>query len=341
MMVLAKVEQIYKTALQEKDIVTECISSPDQIEKLGKFKEEIKIIVNKKRGELGIENIPPIRLSKEKAQKLRETIKFDKEWIEAYKEMVYFLSPDTNLKDSHKIINLPWWNSGQFGLADEEYDGNKRLKLKSFHSHSYLTQLARSGNFPELGNCNVSLRSVLSTPDKVFVLGYRGGQSFSNTLMTVASGSLEFHSGKNPLFESLWKETKEEMNLEQNEFEYAGLVGRVTEERTPAKAYVFRLKTNIPFNEVLNRWTISKEEDKAEHRYLIPFFYEDHRILEILKEERYDLDIASAPENLGKILQEGVIAILADYSQKFGYDSAKKAEDLFDEDYDLTSCFKK
>jgi len=344
---LGEIEDIYKTPLLENQATSNYNFDSELVQKIQGFKQVLTQDINRLRKKLGVENISPINLQKDKADELRQAIKADSKWQKHYYNLISVLEPDLDLQDSHKELHLPWWNELVLNFDSDIYNSGK-LKTNFKQSHSYIDQLGRE-NIVELQPHLLSIAGVLTTIDEVLVLGLRGGQSFGKTYMAVPAGSINAHTGKNPLFETADAELLEETGLKREDLTDFGLIGRGTDFSLqggdPRSYYVFNIKTNKSYHELLETWKNSI--DRNEHSYLGVFPNDASKMLERIKSMGYDFSNVGGnlqktiPLNYGAILPPSAISVLTHYTQQKGKDWAKYAEQELDGHYDLTSCFKK
>jgi len=334
----AEIVSIYEKPLVEKDIITSYNISPQIITQAKAIQNFLTQDIDDIKNKLGLQDIAPITLPEEKAEELRQKIKSDKTWIKHYQDLVSLLTPDLDLTKAFDKIFLPWWNASQIGLISDKYSG-ENLNLNVAFSHSYLTQLIRR-NQEGLKIDPVSISGVLITSDNLLVLGYRGGHTYSNCLMTTPAGSVEPHSEKNPLFESFYKELYEENKLNKKDLSQLKIMGRVRDHTLCEQSlYVFRAKTKLSLGELMEKWRTS--EDKREHRYLVPFLNNPETFLEDLKENNYQtpkvagLKVKTTYENVGTFVPPGAISILSHFVQQEGEQWAKNAQDFLGKDYKL------
>lgn len=354
-MTLATVEEIYETPLTEDSLIEMVFKEDKSVqERVNEAKDLVDRVVEEKRRNMGaLSGVEPIDLTSAQALALRVSIRRDRWWQDGFREIVGSLAPEvkgSDLGDLMKAIRIPWWNKSLvFREGAEVGDvysgvGKGSLEIKARFSHSYITQLARSGNL-DLGNQDsASISNVLVTKDGLLVLGYRGGHTFSDMLMVVPAGSVEYHSGKNPLFETFYAELNEELGLRGEHLDSVSLIGRVFDNTLSSNSlYVFETKTSLSFREVMEVW--SSSVDRKEHKYLVPLVDEADKVLEIMGGQVYDPSkedkerpSKTTLENVGAIVPPAAVSLLTHYALREGMDWARKAELELGPNY-LFECF--
>ena len=344
---LATVEEVYAEPIVDKsNVIVDFEQSEDSRRVILDLGNVVRDIVNAKRESLGFSGIRPIDMSTRQAEQLRSAIKTDSAWIETYKALVDTLSPDLavqSLDDQLAAINIPWWNCALLFRENDVYDSNGKLKIQAQMSHSYITQLTRARKVDSgtdvSKNDSMSVSNVLFTADGLIVLGLRGGHSYANTIMTVPAGSIQYHTGENPLFETLSAEFFEELSLSDREIVSTELVGRSYENTiSNSSMYVFRSMTNLSFPELQHFWLRSK--DQREHKFLIPLLDHPLTILDQIEHNRYDPEkadqrnpSATTIENINTVLPSGAVSLLLHCAQREGMSWASKAEGILNDSY--------
>lgn len=328
-------EPISSSQIDERMGVHYNLRSADQ-EQLTGWVKTIDEVVRAKRHELRVEHIRPLHLSSSQAEELRMAIKSDQQWKETCGQMIHYFAPDLSEEDQQTVttsITLPWWNALQLFRQgkrfETEYD-NGRLRLNLDLSHSYITQLMRSGKIAKRDHDSASISNILLTSDKLLILGYRGGHNLPHTLMTIPAGSLQYEGGRDPLFGTLQTEMEEEVGAVP--LDDLQMIGRIFDYTIGKNSlYVSRSVTLVPFSEVLNRW--NGAEDKREHEYLIAIEDDPEKVLAVLKRKQYDPTKANTEkpgqttiENAGRILPPAIGSLLLHYAQQEGPDWARYAE---------------
>lgn len=274
-----------------------------------------EVTMNIRREELGISHIRPLHISSELAEILRKNIQGDHKWQKSSEEIVNLLAPSLSL--DAPSIRLPWWNSSLVFRnntnKNDQYDpSNDSLQIKGHFSHSYITQLMRSRR-PSKTYDSASVSNILLTDDNLIVLGYRGGHSYSKTLMTIPAGSLQYCSGKNPLFETLYQEHVEETGLTKDSIISIELLGRVFDHTLSLNSlYVFRTKTQLTFAELLHQWNNSS--DKKEHKFLIAIPDDPATVTSFLTDHAYN----PGSDNVGTVLPPAAVSLLLHFGHKMG-----------------------
>jgi hypothetical protein len=346
MKALAEVAKIYDNPLREdSDIeLVYNINQNTKTEIIGVI-QDLEGLVEQKRGELGVLDTKPLNLPAEKAEELRKAIKSTAQWKEDFNRLVNILAPEFNSlsqEERENIIQVPWWNSVLLFRENEDYNSSKdSLKLYATLAHSYISQLMRSHKIANAKKDSMSVSSVLTTADGLIVLGWRGGHTYKNTIMSVPAGSVEYHTGKNPLFETIYAEHFEETGLTKEDLKSVELIGRVNDNAIANNSlYVFRSKTKMTFAELLKLWGSSM--DRREHKYLIPLNDNPQNILEHIRQNGYDESKADKDKpsvtteiNVGSILPPCVGTLLLYCTQKEGLRFGLKAVELLNKKYGI------
>lgn len=287
-----------------------------------------------------------MQLSNDQAKLLSERIKEDELWRNSFYDIVEALAPaltNTPLENLLEAIHLPWWNKGLvFRQSSEEPDqyqpDEPSLIVPARLSHSYITQLKRAKKLPPTTEDSASISNVLLTADGLLVLGYRAGRSYPHTLMTIPAGSVDYHSGKSPIFETFYAEHLEEDNLVPEFMESVEFIGRVFDcKQSKNSLYVSRTKTELSFAKLLKLWNTSS--DRREHTFLVAFNNDPNLILEAVQEQGYDHEKAdqkkpsnTTMENVGRILPPAIASLLLHCTQQ-DQDFRRQAEEALGERY--------
>ena len=288
------------------------------------------------------------------------------EWLAHTKALFEVIEPGIDLLEAIPYFNRPWWNQLTFGFIDDNYlpQGSDTLFDDSQYtvnagiSHSFLSQLSEARDrkwnlkfHQQLRPCSIS--NILITSDNQIVLGYRGGVNHSDVLMTLPAGSVEPHlkSGeRGALFGSYDKEMWEELRFSPEHYTSAELIGRAVESLLVPGGwhyYVFRTKTQMTLDQVVDRWQTAV--DKKEHKHFVAYPNQFPTMLDVIKTNSWDIIKANperlnqtTPENYGKILPQASISVLThmihmacEYGPRFAID----AQEYLDRHFDLTSCF--
>ncbi len=219
---------------------------------------------------------------------------------------------------SEDAIFLPWWNDLLLHISGDKYEKGM-LTLEATTAHSYATQLLRRGKIKTSPLKAISISNVLITADDFIVLGLRGGYNFADTIMSVPAGSIEYHTGKDPIFESLDAELVEEVGLTKEDVISAELIGKLSGGMIEGNPhYVTRIRTNKSFNDVLNRWNTAI--DYKEHRELLAYRDDFNSVCRVIKAKLFDKSKAdpdhiekTTPANTGAILHQCAGALIAHY----------------------------
>jgi len=183
----------------------------------------------------------------------------------------------------------------------------------------------------------MSVAPILVTLDNKIVLGVRGGHRYSDTIMTVPAGAIEYHSGENPLFETAYAEINEETGLTKEDISNITLIGRVFDHTLQRNSlYVFSAETKLTFAELEQHWNVSK--DQMEHKQLIPLdIFPEGNIVNYVMDHLYHPDkinlqnpAATTSDNFGSLLPPGGISLLLYASKK---DSEREDIMFYDRNY--------
>ena len=260
-----------------------------------------------------------------------------------FRDVVDVLAPElksADLADQMNAIKIPWWNAALLFRDGDRYDRqNNSLDVDARLSHSYITQLMRSGKLPKTSQDSVSVSNVLITADGLVVLGLRGGHTYSHTLHVVPAGAVEYHSGRNPLFETLDAEFFEETGLVKGQIGSPELIGRIFDGTTSKNtSYVFRSRVKPTFAELLGEW--ERSIDQREHQYLLAFRDDPQVVLAAIRHRPYNPAKAdpvrpsvTTMDNVGSILPPGVATLLTHYAHREGRAWGLKAEGLLNGAY--------
>jgi hypothetical protein len=308
--------------------------SADIQEQVKEARDAIDRIIEEKRDMLGIGHIRPLNLSKENAETLRQAIKKDQRWQEQVLAITKTLAPKTAHTPREELltaIQIPWWNGAVLHLVGDSYDDGT-LNIDSGITHSYISQFMRTQKTATTNQDSMSVSNILLTKDDVVVLGMRGGHTYSDTIMCVPAGSAEYHSGKNPLFETLYAEHEEEVGLTQDDFDSTTLLGKIADKTLGRNSlYVFRTRTNLTYQEVVERYNSAL--DNREHKSLIPLEDDAEKTIDFIVKHRYDPAKANpttpaitTEENKGSVLPPCVGSLLVHYAERHGKAWAAQAE---------------
>ena len=259
---------------------------------------ELDGIVRQAQEELKFLGIRPIELSTEDAQRLRERIYESSRWREIASIVVNMSFDDhIDLEGIYEKIRLPWWNQTLARRGCDTEDTRSPISLVpdflnvglSF-THSYVSQLLRTGDPVYQSVDPASIAGSVLTSDGKRVFGLRGGHFGAGKSMVVPAGSLQFSDSvlnwpepssdldglltvggvikdENVLFGTMYTELEEELALTRGDIIDAKLIARI-EDRTVGynSLFVFDLKTKLDAEAVRRRWVESF--DKPEHRDL-------------------------------------------------------------------------
>jgi hypothetical protein len=291
--------------------------NPGDITAAGEVSTRIEELVNATRAELGVAHIPPVALDNIKTEQLRQAIKSQKAWKQSFNQLMDVYKVPSEAR-SEEAIFLPDWNDSILHVVNDSYHEGKLL-LDVTVAHSYITLLLRAKKISALGSKTMSISNVLITSDNFIVLGWRGGHNFADTQMSVPAGSMEYHTGKDPIFESLDAELEEEVGLTKADVVSAELIGKLSGgmiEHNPH--YVTRIRTIKSFNEVLEHWNTAV--DYKEHKELLPYINDSRCICNEIKTLLFDKSKAEPDHiekttlaNTGAILPQCAAAILTHY----------------------------
>ncbi len=246
----------------------------------------------------------------------------------------------------------------QVNLGSDDYSPEGGYAFVGKVSHSFIAQLGDAGlktrTQPRYDVQTkfqpVSVGNLLFTSDNKLVLGYRGGQNFSDVIHVMPVGSAEPHLARGAVWGSFDLEHKEELNFGKTEYSSAEFVSVVTESLM-AKGkwhyWVFRTKTTMTSEQVKNHWQTAV--DRKEHHHLEVYNGNNpEELLDIMATNFWDIAKAdpnfysrTIEANKGTWLPQCSISVLGSYVQDLGPDWARRAEQRLNGHYDLTSCFNK
>jgi len=341
---LADIVKVYEKPLTEYSEIRIAYSTTQaEQEDLKRLRAGLETAIEEARKKLGVDHIRTLNLPPESAQKLRETLKSDPRWQKHFQEIVQKFAPEisaTPLDDLSQSINLPWWNATPIFRTDGgRYSPETgSLDISAAISHSFISQLTRSEKYKAARGSAISVSNVLITSDGLIVLGLRGGQSYANTIMTVPAGSIEFHSGNNPFFETLYAEFFEETGLTRKDIVSAELIGEAFPYFGKQPHYIFRSRISPSYADLLRTWTESI--DQREHMHLIGIPDDPNHVLELIRHNSYDPEKSdpinpakTTIENASKILPQCAASLLINYAQREGSAWGTKAEGLLNGAY--------
>ncbi len=324
---LVEISNIYSNPLVEGSAINFQYASDKNTQKvLAEVESSLEHIIEERRASLGLLNILPLHMSPSQADSLRDGLKASPEWQDNVKALLQTFLPQfeyNSISDVAPLIRIPWWNANIIFSSGDTYneEDNSLAVHEVTPSHSYIVQIMRSQKASGSLHKALSVSGVLLTSDGLLTLGWRGGHNLSDTLMTTPAGSIEYHTGEDPFFESLYAELVEETGIERQDVRSAELIGKLsgyTIESQPH--YVFRVRTKLSFHDLLERWTVSM--DQKEHKYLIPFLDDPSSFLQKIRQNTYDSQkqdpqraMVTAPENIGAILPQCAASVLVHYSQ--------------------------
>jgi hypothetical protein len=325
MAALATIEQVFWNPLVSKsEIIYHSQQSSEVSNQVLSLTEAIDETVKKKLG-----RVNPLTISHQEAARIAKEIKDQPQWQNDFQELLKILAPQVNQDAVIDAISRPWWNKkGLFRASPDQtdiYDASKpSLELNVVTSHTYITQLMYLPNMelPKLDSASVN--SVLLTKDGWLILGLRGGQSYSDTYMVIPAGSLETHTGKNPLFETLNDEYYDETGAKLNQEDKVELIGRIYDHTLGHKSeYVFRTQVDKDFSEVVQHW--NKAIDQKEHKALEAFRNDPEFMLKQIRENGFKPEyrnpktpVLTLKENIGTILPPAAGSILTHFTQQEG-----------------------
>ena len=341
---LAEISEIYKTPVTKRNIRFSYEGGHDISARVKSLTKQIRDIERQKRAVVGIDQgIPAMQIGTDKRRELWAAMKSDPAWVRAYEQIIKLTAPDVDAGAVVGSIALPDWNDDSaLFRVDDNYDiSTGSLEVRAKPAHTYLTQLLRAG---VVHDDSASISNALITSDELIVMGWRGGQSFYNIIMAMPAGSLEYHTGCNPLFETWEKEMKEETGLSPELLGETSVVARVVDQTTQRNSSLYVFRTNLPvsFAELQYFW-IKNAADRHEHKFLLPF--DDNNpdlVLRLFSENTYSREAANpvkpsatTPANVGTVLPPGAITVLAHYAQREGLDWAREAQEILKNNYRL------
>jgi hypothetical protein len=304
---LLNIENVYMLALKPgQGIKYNYLQKEEDLRVNREISGNIEDLVNSTRAELGIAEIPPIALDKVKAEELRQAIKSQKNWKEHFHYLMNLagIPPESQSEDA---VYLPWWNDLLLHVSDERYKKDE-LSLDASIAHSYATQLLRRGKIKAPSMKAISISNVLITSDGFIVLGWRGGHNFADTIMSVPAGSIEYHTGKDPIFESLATELDEEVGLSQADVVSAELIGKLNGGMIEGNPhYVTRVKTAKSLAQTLKHWDAAK--DYKEHKHMFGYPDDCQFVSNRIKTNLFNIAKANQ-DNMSMTTQDNIGAIL-------------------------------
>ena len=345
------IEKVYDKPLSCKSPIQMNYGTPVETrDALFKSHEIIDDLVESYRESLGVSHILPLNMSKDQAEKLRIAIKADPVWKEGLYGVIQAVSPEFKAVDENLLlgaITIPWWNASVLNRLDDKYSTKCGLSIDALVSHSYITQLTRSPQVRQVTESTnshinsgeaMSIANVLVTKDNLMVLGLRGGHSYANTLMVTPAGSVEYHSGKNPLFETIYAEHFEELGLAKDQLHDVSLVGRIYDTTNRLTLYASSSKVDMTFAELLSLW--GSAIDNREHKFLVPIPNHPQDAMQFIQSHAFNMNKVdpksvslTTPENVNTILPSAVGSILTYFASHEGHLWAKKAEGMLYGDY--------
>ena len=305
----------------------------------------IEQIVDEKRKKLGINDIRPIELPDDKAAKLRTEIKIDPYWLESFEKILNLAQAKTRYKSITELVShvyLPWWNSLLLYQTGEQYSPERpSMIIDGVMSHSYITQLIRQDVLGDGKGKAMSVSNVLLTAEGSIVLGWRLGHSFPNTIMTVPAGSVEYHPGNNPLFDTLYEEFDEELGLKKKQIVEPMLIGKIDNGMIAGHPhYVFRSRVDMTYTELVKYWKRKRPRDMREHSSLLKFHDDPDYVLDKVRmmgfkpEAADDRNISrTTAGNLGAILPQCAASLLVHFAQRYNANWQRYAEEKTYERY--------
>ncbi|MGV8141223.1 MAG: hypothetical protein ACP5NW_02150 [Candidatus Woesearchaeota archaeon] len=338
------ISEVYTNPLTESsDILMNYMNSVLDLKRIRDTRDSINLIVQEKRSALGLDSIRELNLSSNQASILRDEIKNDNRWEQGMDYIVSLLAPDlaaVDMKTKKDAIVLPWWNAAilarQGGLY-EPIQGN--LSIDAIASHSYITQLTRSLKIPQQHKTeSMSISNVLITKDDFVILGIRGGHSYANILMVLPAGSVEYHTGKNPLFETLYAEHFEETGLSKDQLDSTEFIGRIYDPLGRCSLYVSRTHTKLNFSDLVSLW--GSAIDRREHKFLVSIKDHPQEAINMIQSHMYHPEFADPKsaslttlENVNTLAPPAVSSLLTHYAQREGKQWSRKAESLLNGTY--------
>jgi hypothetical protein len=249
----------------------------------------IEEVVSQKKRQMDLTGIDPLKFTQPQRDELNALVKADTVWMALLHNVVGRFAPGFDDDEALlRAINRTWFNSTVFFSSGDSYDpASDRLVVNGSSSHSYITQMLGNKLLPDFGYGSVSVMNLLVSQDCI-VLGLRDGASLAHTVMAMPAGSAAFHTGRNPLFESMSHEYAEETGLEKKHIESMKLIGKMSgHEIGMAPHYVFLTYANCSISHVIESW-LENAADRGEHRFLIPLSTKPNLILEELARNSFD-----------------------------------------------------
>ena len=356
--VYGKIRHLFKPAmLDESQIKEEYINleSPKVLQ-ASKIRDDLVSIIEKVQLQCGIEaNV--LDATQEQRGIFIQKLKSDSQWFESFRNILNLFDVDAAPEKVVQDINRPWWNALQVNLSEDKYSPQEGYSFTGKVSHSFIAMLgdsvSKSKTLPKYNVQTkfqpVSIGNILLTSDNKIVLGYRGGQNFSDVIMVVPAGSAEPHLERGAVWGSYDKEILEELKFTKKDYQSAELVGRATESllaRGGWHYWIFKTKTQMTSEQVKDYWLTAV--DRKEHKHLEVYDAEPEKLLSLMKAKQWDIAKAdqksmskTTPENKGTWLPQCSLCVLTPYVQQLGPKWARHAQDYLEGHYDLTSCFDK
>lgn len=356
--VWGRIGRLFKPSISDESQVKEDYLNlgSNQVLQASEIRDGLTSIIEKIQLQCGI-GINVLEATQEQRAVFSHKLKSDSQWFNSFKSILNLFDVDAAPEQVVQNINRPWWNALQVNLSEDRYSPQEGYSITGKVSHSFIAMLGDAGSktrtLPKYDVQTkfqpISVGNVLFTSDNKLILGYRGGESFSEVIMVVPAGSAEPHLEQGAIWGSYSKENLEEIKFTKKEYQSAELVGRATESlvaRGGWHYWAFRTRTQMTSDQVKEHW--SNAVDRKEHHHLEVYDAAPEKLLDLMKTNQWDIDKADSkalskttPENRGKWLPQCSLCVLTSYVQQLGPEWARHAQDYLEGHYDLTSCFNK
>jgi hypothetical protein len=358
--VWGKIDYIFQPSIIDNTRIKEEFtnSGTDQIKKAAELRDGLAGVIDKVQTDVGLKKVHILEAKPDERARFADALRSNEDWLAGFGEVIKLYGIDNDPRELLIHMARPWWNALQVNVSKDSYDKNTGFySFRGPVSHSFLAQLKPAGiktleavsSQIQEAYQPISVGTVVHTSDKKIVLGYRSGQNFADTIHLMPVGSAEPHLEGGSVFGSFAKESLEELNFSPDNYQSAELVAK-TLEQMPAKGgwhyLIFRTTTQMTSKQVLKHWKTAV--DRKEHKKLVVFSDSPSEILYEMRERLWDVTKAdttnlanTTEENHGRFLPQCVLGILASYSQRYGMEWARQAEEYFEGHFNLTGAYRK
>ncbi len=354
--VWGRIGHIFKPSISDESQVEEEYVNleSNQVLQASRIKGGLASIIEKVQHQCGI-GANVLEATQEQRDIFAQRLKSDSQWFDSFKTILNLFDVDATPEQVVQNINRPWWNALQVNLSEDRYSPRGVYSFIGKVSHSFIAMLGDAGSktrgMPkydvQIKFQPISVGNVLFTSDNKLVLGYRGGQNYSDVMMVVPAGSSEPHLERGAAWGSYNQENLEELKFTKEDYQSAELVGRATESlmaRGGWHYWVFRTRTQMTSEQLKQHWLTAV--DRKEHHHLEVYDADPEKLLGLMKTNQWDITKAdpkalskTTPENRGTWLPQCSLCVLTSYVQQIGQEWARHAQDCLEGHYDLTSCF--